>query len=80
VYSRPLPPLSGVIPGSFGYRATVTWDHTGSDGKEVPPGEYSVWLVRPSEVTYNVLGSEEMKTESIYGGMGCNLEYFGMTI
>lgn len=80
VYSRELPPLSGVIPGSFGYYTTISWDHTDSEGNEVPHGFYYIRLDRPSEVTYKVLGTDEEKTEKIYSGMGCNLEYFGITI
>jgi hypothetical protein len=80
IYSRPLPPVSGVIPSKFGFNAAVSWDHTGLDGKEVPSGNYFIKLNRPKEISYKVLGSVEEKSVRIYSGMGCNLEYFRITI
>ncbi|PYI57376.1 hypothetical protein [Paenibacillus flagellatus] len=80
VYSRPLPPLSGVIPSNFGFSAAASWDHTGSDGEEVPPGTYYISLKRPAEVTFKVLGSDEEKNVLIVKGMGCNVEAFQIII
>ncbi|TMV49925.1 hypothetical protein FE783_10130 [Paenibacillus mesophilus] len=79
VYSHKLPPFSGVIPSSFAYVASFTWDHTGMDGKEVPPGDYFIELVRPSTVNYQVLDNNEQKTVKIERRGGCNLGYYGVT-
>lgn len=80
IYSRPLPSLSGVIPGEFGYSATASWDHTGLDGKEVPSGKYYIKIKRPAEITYKVLGSDEEKKESISKSGYCNLDMFQIDI
>jgi hypothetical protein len=80
VYSRPLPPLSGVIPGNFGFYAEVSWDHTGLDGLEVPSGNYFIKLKRPDKVSYKVLDSDEEQSVGINRAMGCNLELFRITI
>lgn len=81
VFSRALPPFSGVIPSQFGYAAEVTWDHTATDGKPVPQGEYFIHLVRPAAVQYNVLDQAEQKSVKIDRGLGgCNLDYFGITL
>ncbi|SHE13033.1 Uncharacterised protein [Chlamydia abortus] len=80
VYGRPLPSFAGVIPSSYEYFAKVTWDHIGIDGKEVPPGEYYIEVVRPSTITYKVLDSDEEKTAIIERLGACNLGYFGITL
>lgn len=80
IYSRPLPPLSGVIPSEFGYSATASWDHTDLDGKEVPSGQYFIRLKRPSKITYKVLGSDEERTASIGNNGYCNLDVYPINI
>ncbi|MFC3767651.1 hypothetical protein [Paenibacillus sp. GCM10012303] len=73
VYSRTLPHFSGVIPSSFAFIASFTWDHTGTDGKEVSPGDYFIELVRPSTLNYQLLDNNEQKSVKIERMGGCNL-------
>jgi hypothetical protein len=80
IYSRPLPPVSGVIPSNFGYNAVISWDHTGLDGKEVPSGNYFITLKRPADVSYNVLGNDEEKSVNISYARGCNLGVIPISI
>ncbi|MBU5677325.1 hypothetical protein KQI88_12965 [Alkaliphilus sp. MSJ-5] len=54
----------------------ISWDQKGLYGKILPPGKYMVSLTCPSKVNYTIEGSEEIKTENIYSGMGWNLNYF----
>lgn len=81
VYSEQLPTFSGIIPSTFGYEAKVDWDRTGSDGKTVPSGEYTVRLVQPAEIRYKPLESDQEKTGKIERGLGgCNLNEIRITV
>ncbi|WP_213586415.1 stalk domain-containing protein [Paenibacillus sp. J2TS4] len=76
VYSQPLSTFEGLVPSQYGYRFEIPWDRKGMDGEVLPTGDYFIKLKRPFEVTYSVVGSDELKTQGIYRGMGCNLEYY----
>jgi hypothetical protein len=78
VYSRPLPALTGLVPSQLGYEASITWDQKGLDGKQLPPAKYMIQVKRPSELSYTLEGSSELKTVRMDTGMGCNLNYFGI--
>ncbi|KRE92115.1 hypothetical protein ASG89_33670 [Paenibacillus sp. Soil766] len=42
-----------------------TWDQKGSDGKQVPAGQYSVYLLTPAEIEYTIEGKAGTFTEHI---------------
>jgi hypothetical protein len=76
IYTHALPPLKGLIPSQFGYDATITWDQIRKDGNKLTPGDYFIVVKRPSQITYNLDGSNVNKTEDIVHFMGCNLSYY----
>lgn len=79
VWSGQIPPLSAVIPGKWGAEEITfqPWNQKDADGKQVAPGDYSVQLKSPLNITYTTDGKEASET---YKAGGRELEVNHFTI
>ncbi len=76
VYSKSITAFEGLIPSKYGYEVSLKWDKTTLDGESIAPGWHFVYLHRPEEVTYTMEGTNDLKAQRIFSGMGSNLNYF----
>lgn len=76
VYRYTLPPVPSPIPSRSSYSLRVPWSNVDANGKKIEPGLYTIRLVTPEKLQYQVEGSSAIQSVIAYPGMKYGLHHY----